>query len=115
MPRTKQRQLNPPASSNAGSEPIAETLDVLTLEEAALYLRVPADAVLCMIEAEGLPARRFGADWRIYKLALQAWLGAARPRKGILNHIGGIEGDPYAEEMLREIYAWRGRPQAINE
>ena len=38
----------------------------------AFYRHISEDAVLRMIEAEGLPARRFGADWRIYKLALQA-------------------------------------------
>jgi excisionase family DNA binding protein len=109
MPRTKQRPLNPPASEKAAPNGIGETPEVLTLEEAASYFRVPADVVLRMIDAEGLPARRFGADWRFYKAALQAWLGAARPKRGILNHIGRIEDDPYAQEMLAEIYARRRR------
>jgi excisionase family DNA binding protein len=111
MPRTKPLPLKPSASPNAEPKGIGETAEVLTLEEAASYFRVPADAVLRMIDAEGLPARRFGADWRFYKVALQAWLGAARPKRGILNHIGRIEDDPYAQEMLREIYARRGRPE----
>ena len=112
MPRTKPRPLKPPASPNAEPNGIGETPEVLTLEEAASYLRVPAGAVVRMIDAEGLPARRFGADWRFYKVALQAWLGTARPKRGILNHIGRIEGDPYAQEMLREIYAMRRRPES---
>ncbi len=115
MPRTKPRPLKPPASPNAEPNGIGETPEVLTLEEAASYFRVPADAVLRMIDAEGLPARRFGADWRFYKVALQGWLGAARPKRGILNHIGRIEDDPYAQEMLREIYARRGRPDYEQE
>jgi excisionase family DNA binding protein len=53
-----------PASANAPANVIGETPEVLTLEEAASYFRVPADAVLRMIDAGGLPARRFGADWR---------------------------------------------------
>jgi hypothetical protein len=61
MPRTKQRPLNPPASEKAAPNGIGETPEVLTLEEAASYFRVPADAVLRMIDAEGLPARQFGA------------------------------------------------------
>ena len=109
MPRTKPRPLKPPAPLNAAPNGIAEPPEVLTLEEAASYLRVPADAVLHMIDAEGLPARRFGADWRFYKVAVQAWLGAVRPKRGILNHIGRIEDDPYAQEMLGEIYAMRCR------
>jgi hypothetical protein len=63
-----------------------------------------------MIDAEGLPARRFGTDWRFHKVALEAWLGAAPPRRGIVNHIGRIEDDPDALEMIREIYARRRRP-----
>jgi excisionase family DNA binding protein len=80
MPRTKPRPRKPPASPNVAPNGIGETPEVLTLEEAASYLRVSADAVLRMIDTEGLPARRFGADWRLYKVALQAWLGAARPK-----------------------------------
>ena len=112
MPRRKPRPLKPPASPNAASNGIPQIPEVSTLEEAASYLRVPADAVLRMIDAEGLPARRFGTDWRFYKVALQAWLGAVRPKRGILNHIGRIEDDPYAQEMLREIYAMRRRPES---
>src|SRR5271156_2462232 len=115
MPRAKPRPLKPPPSPNAAPNGIAETPEVLTLEEAASYLRVPADAVVRMIDAEGLPARRFGADWRFYKVALQAWLGAARPKRGILNHIGRIKGDPYSEEMLRKIYARRRQPEPEKE
>jgi excisionase family DNA binding protein len=112
MPRTRPRPLKPPASPNAAPNGIGETLEVLTLEEAASYFRVPADAVLRIIDAEGLPARRFGAEWRFSSVALQAWLGAARLKRGILNHIGRIEDDPYAQEMLREIYAMRRRPES---
>ncbi len=62
MPRTKPTQLKPPASPIAPPNGIGQTPEVLTLEEAASYSRVPADVVLRMIDAEGLPGRRFGAD-----------------------------------------------------
>ena len=110
MPRTKRKPHISPVSPDAPPNETAQSPEVLTLEEAALYSRVPADAVLRMIDAEGLPARRFGADWRFSKVAVQAWLGTARPKRGILNHIGRIEGNPYAQEMIREIYARRRRP-----
>ncbi len=115
MPRTKPKTVKPPASPSPAPNGIGETPEVMTLEEAASYLRVSAEAVLRMIDAEGLPARRFGADWRFYKVALQAWLGATRPKRGILNHIGRIADDPYAQEMLREIYARRRRPESEHE
>ena len=111
MPRTNPRPPKPPATPNAEPNGIAHTPEVLTLQEVATYLRVPANAVLRMIDVDGLPARRFGTDWRFYKVALQAWLGAARPKRGIVNHIGRIEDDPYALEMIREIYARRRRPE----
>ena len=111
MPRTKPTPLKPPALPSAAPNGIGEAPEVLTLEEAASYFRVPADAVLRMIDAEELPARRFGADWRFNKAALQAWLGAARPKRGLLNHIGRIEDDPYAQDMLEDIYARRLRPE----
>ncbi len=50
---------------------------MVTLEEAASFIfRVPADAVLRMIDAEGLPARRFGADWRLSKVAAPGLVGS---------------------------------------
>lgn len=110
MPRPKPKPHKLAVSPDAPPNGTAQLPEVLTLEEAALYLRVPPDAVLRMIDAEGLPARRFGADWRFSKVAVQAWLGAARAKRGILNHIGRIEGDPHAQEMMREIYARRRRP-----
>jgi excisionase family DNA binding protein len=115
MPRTKLKPPKTVAAPNAPSNGKGETPEVLTLEEAASYLRVPAEAVLRNIETEELPARQFGSDWRFFKVALQTWLGAARPKKGILNHIGRIKDDPNAEEMLRVIYARRQRPEAGNE
>lgn len=83
--------------------------EVLTLEEAAAYLRVSPDAVVSMVDAEGLPARRFGPDWRFHRGALQAWLSAARPNKGILAHIGRIAGDPFASQLLDGFDESRGR------
>jgi excisionase family DNA binding protein len=115
MPRTKPTRLKMPASPSATPNGVGETLEVLTLAEAASYFRVPADAVLRMIDTEGLPARRFGADWRFNKVALQAWLGPARRERRILSHIGRITDDPYAQEMLREIYARRRLPESEQE
>ena len=48
--------------------------DVLTLSEAAAYLRLPEDEVLRLIEEQSLPARRAGKEWRFLKAAIQEWL-----------------------------------------
>jgi excisionase family DNA binding protein len=106
MPRTKSR---PPKKTSAASNGTVESADVLTLDEAAAYLRVSADEVVNMIGAEGMPARKFGKEWRFYKAALQEWMSQPSKKRGILYHAGRIKDDPYAEEMLRNIYAERKR------
>jgi excisionase family DNA binding protein len=110
MPRTKVRPKKP-TISHPQSNGIMEMPDVLTLDEAAAYLRVAPDAVLRMIGDEQLPARRFGADWRFSKSAVHAWLGTPGPKRGLSSHFGELKDDPYLEEMLRDIYAQRGRPE----
>jgi excisionase family DNA binding protein len=47
---------------------------VLTLSEAALYLRISEDAVLDLIDAGQLPAARFGGEYRIARVAIDDYL-----------------------------------------
>ena len=90
--------------------------EVLTLAEAAAYLRLSEPDVLRLVHEADLPGRIIGEDGRFLKSALQRWL-AGVPRKAIKNafwesHFGALAGDPYLEEMLQEIYERRGRPEA---
>jgi excisionase family DNA binding protein len=96
-----------PASANGAVSPS----DVLTLDEAAGYLRVSAGDVVRMIESESLPGRKFGTQWRFSRAALQDWLSHP-PQKGLLAHLGRVKADPFLDEMLRDIYQRRGRPEA---
>jgi excisionase family DNA binding protein len=62
-----------------------EVLDeVLTLDEVARLLKVPADAVRSRAEAGDLPGRRFGKEWRFARMSVLAWLtnGEAQKRGG---------------------------------
>jgi excisionase family DNA binding protein len=52
----------------------AKTGDVVTLEELAELLRVPADVVRARAERGELPGRRFGDDWRFMREGVLAWL-----------------------------------------
>ncbi len=55
---------------------LRETLpDVLTLEEAAALLRLPAGALEAAAASGNVPGRRIGDDWRFARAALIAWLG----------------------------------------
>lgn len=53
--------------------------DVLTLEEAAAMLRVPAGELGAAVSAGDVPGRRIGAEWRFARAALLAWLGDQVP------------------------------------
>jgi excisionase family DNA binding protein len=63
----------------------ATTEDVLTVDELAELLRVPADVVTARAERGELPGRRFGDDWRFMRGAVLAWLA------------GGTDDDQNAE------------------
>jgi excisionase family DNA binding protein len=55
--------------------------EVLTLDEVASVLKLPAAAVRQRVEEGDLPARRFGDEWRFSKFAVLAWLaGGDKPR-----------------------------------
>jgi excisionase family DNA binding protein len=75
---------------------------VLTLSEAAEYLRVPP-AELDKLVAEGkVPARNIGGEWRFLRNALENWLGHAEPpfSKSWSFAANGSLDSPYAEELL---------------
>lgn len=54
--------------------PDKQSDDVLTLAEAAAYLRVPEQEVLRLAEHRDIPAQRIGGEWRFLKRALGHWL-----------------------------------------
>lgn len=55
--------------------------EVLTLEETAALLKLPADTVRSRAEEGDLPGRRFGKEWRFGRLAVLAWLADGDPPK----------------------------------
>ena len=56
--------------------------EVLTLEEVARLLKVPAAAVRARAEEGELPGRRFGKEWRFARMAVLAWLADGDAEKG---------------------------------
>lgn len=111
MPRTKSRP-EPPSRTPlpAGLNGLAG--DVLSLSEAAAYLRLPEQEVLRLVREQELPGRQAGADWRFLKAAIQAWLCQPAPRqKDFWETCGGVfKDDPQLEAIVREAYRRRGRP-----
>src|SRR5207249_6722767 len=109
MPRTKPQ---PEASPKRAPQPTAPPgpPDVLTLAEAATYLRLPEADVLRLVQDQALPARRLANEWRFLKTAIQQWLSIPPPRgskEAQLAVAGAWKDDPYVEEELKEIYRRR--------
>jgi excisionase family DNA binding protein len=89
--------------------------EVLTLAEAAAYLRLPERDVIAATSSNGLPGRLVGGEWRFLKADLQQWLSASQPtaemrKAAMLAFAGAFKDDPYLEDMVEEIYRQRGRP-----
>jgi excisionase family DNA binding protein len=71
--------------------------DVLTLPEAAAYLRISESKVEQLVREQGLPARRVDNEWRILKAALHDWLRSPLIEKEKLIELAGAwKEDPYA-------------------
>jgi len=96
-----------------GRPPEAPAGDVLTLTEAAAYLRLPESEVTILVQTQGLPGRAVGAEWRFLKTALQDWLRTPPVRgskEAMLSVIGSAKDDPFSKEYREELSRIRGRP-----
>lgn len=89
--------------------------EVLTLTEAAAYLRLPEVEVVRSIQSQGLPGRCIAGEWRFLKSAIQHWLASVSPswemrKAGILELAGKYRDDPDLETIVEDAYRRRGRP-----
>ena len=83
--------------------------EILTLEEAAEFLRVGKDKLELDAKNSTVPCRMVAGEWRFTKLALFLWLNAevksgvpGRPPAGI-----GKDYDEDPEEIIAEMYRQR--------
>jgi len=114
MPRTTKPKPDPtaqpqpqPAIANGPPE------EVLTLAEAAAYLRLAEAAVVGLVHSQDLPGRFAGSEWRFLKSAIQEWLSKPPPKysKEAQRSVAGLlKDDPDLVPMVEEIYRKRGRP-----
>jgi excisionase family DNA binding protein len=115
MPRTK------PKPSIRRSEPLNGPMaEVLTLSEAAAYLRLPEPDVLGLIQEQGLPARQVGTEWRLLKTAIQQWLSTGTPalqarKEAQLALAGKYKDDPDLMRICEEAYRQRGHRMPTDE
>ena len=108
MPRTKAKPATLPVSSANG-----KTDEVLTLAEAAAYLRLTETKVAGLAHAQGLPGRYVTGEWRFLKAALRQWLATGSPtwdsrKAAILELSGKYKDDPDLENIVEDAYRRRG-------
>ena len=115
MPRTKSSKAEPVSPTEPRSA--AENglpAEVLTLAEAAAYLRLSEADVLRLVDEQALPARRLGDDWRFLKAAIRQWLATGPAPKSNneawMELAGACKDDPDLEGIVEEAYRRRGRP-----
>ena len=85
---------------------------VLTLEDAAAFLRLSEDTVRRRAEQGDIPGREVEGAWRFLLSALEDWLRTPDPRTVLLNQAGALSEDGSLDDLLEDIYQARGRPEA---
>jgi len=76
---------------------VAAPPEVMDLEEAAALLRLAPETLRTLAEAQRIPARRVGEEWRFSRQALLEWLGKADARPPAA--VGEPRSAPTAEEI----------------
>ena len=116
MPRTKKHQPGSPSHPQPAAASVnGPSSEVLTLTEAAAYLRLPEAEVVSLVHSQGLPGRCTASEWRFLKAAIQDWLAIAPAtwetrRAAILELAGKYTDDPDLERIVEDAYRRRSRP-----
>lgn len=82
-----------------------------TLEEVAMYLKLPADVVARSAAQGEIPGRRINESWRFLKSAIDNWLHPVDGRQILLQQAGAFADDESLAELRRTIYQERGRSE----
>lgn len=90
---------------------VMRAIEVLTLEEAATYLRVSPEALLRQVIQRNLPGRKIEDSWRFLKTAIDDWLRASDSQNILLQQIGLLADDESLADLRTEIYQARERPE----
>jgi excisionase family DNA binding protein len=107
----KQVRKNGPVSA-VGVGDASQPGDVLTLSEAAAYLRVAESDLKRLAERRVLPGRQIAGEWRFLRAGLQDWLRAPEPGSGtdaLLALAGVWRDDPDIELIVQGAHRRRGR------
>ena len=87
------------------------TPDILTLEEAAAYLRLPAETIARQAAHGQIPGRRIEDTWRFLKAAIDDWLRSQDSRALLLQQAGALADDESLTALRQRVYKSRKRPE----
>jgi excisionase family DNA binding protein len=90
---------------------VTDVPEVLTLEEAAAFLRVPEDTLERLADEQVLPGCKIDDQWRFHEAALADWLCDRSGKDVLLSQAGALEDDESLAQLREAIYAARGRPE----
>ncbi len=82
-------------------------VDVLTLEEAADYLRLSVETIERQAIQGQIPGRRIEGNWRFLKAAIDDWLRGRDGRAILLQQTNALAGNETLFESCE-------RPEAVN-
>jgi excisionase family DNA binding protein len=57
---------------------VEKTNDVLTIEELAVYLKVPKSTLYKLVREGRVPSQKIGRHWRFRKASIDLWLEETR-------------------------------------
>lgn len=111
--KTGNRQRSKNGPPNAPTIDFDNAPEVMTLTEAATYLRVTENAVRQLAVEQSIPGRCIDQEWRFLKSALEDWLRTPpQPgsREAVLSVAGAWKNDAELENELAAIYRRRRKP-----
>ncbi len=85
--------------------------DILTLEEAADYLRLSIETVTSQALKGNIPGRKIENDWRFLKSAIDDWLRSKNSSSILLAQAGALADDDTLEQLRVSIYQARERSE----
>jgi excisionase family DNA binding protein len=90
---------------------VIDSRQVLTLEEAADFLRVSPNTAEELAAHGTIPGRRIRDEWRFLKSALEDWLRRPNYTQALQSQAGALKDDDALPRLRAAIYAERGRPE----
>ena len=85
--------------------------EILTLEEAAAYLRLPPETIARQAAHGQIPGRQIEDTWRFLKAAIDDWLRSQDSRTLMLQQAGALNDDDSLPALRQLVYKARKRPE----